>query len=326
MRESNGLYDEEQRAIKLARRLQEQNDQLLELLLDVNDSNKIPPYLRYDLRDPIPSESDVPALSPDQDPDDDLNIDQAQRALEEARLELESKIIDLTTYKNLETGLVAIINRPKSLIKLSKTSHSILHGDKAVPPQDLPANVTEVAPACYLSPSHEEDFYSTLDSYLDTAKVDAPPMPPAPRPTDRERERDVQLHNPMSVYNWLSKHRSDFAVDKEEEGGNKEKPTKGSSERKKTSPKPTPAPSRGSKRDRSSAVKDVKNEMVEEMLDEEGFVIGGEMGATSGKGKRKRGGEDEAYRPKGGSSRPSKRKRACTLRKSDKGDGAEEEF
>lgn len=345
MRESNSLFDEEQRAIKLAQRLQEQNDQLLEMLLDVNDSNKIPPYLRYDLRDPIPSESEVPALSPDQDLDDDLNIEQAQLALEEARVELQSKAIDLETYKSLEASLNAIINRPKSLTKLSQTSHSVLHGDKAVPPQDLPTDVAEIAPAGYLSPTHEEDFYATLDRYLDTAKPDAPPMPPTIRPTDRERERDVQLHNPMSVYNWLLKHRADFStVDKDEEGGggSKDKPAKGGSEKKKASPKATPAPSRGSKRDRTSAVKDVKIEPAEEMLDDEGVVIGvrgggggsgggggggggTEVNASGGKGKRKRGGEDETYRPKGGTSRPSKRKRASTLKKDDKRDGGEED-
>ena len=326
MRESNALFDEEQRALKLCRRLQEQKDQLLELLLDVNDSNKISPCPRYDLRDPIPSESEIPALSPDYDFEDDLDIDQAQHALEEARVELDSKMIDIDAYKNLENDLSAIISRPKSLTQLSKMSHSVLHGEKAVPPQDLPANINEVSPACYLSPTHEEDFYSTIDNYIDTAKPDAPPMPPAARPTDRERERDTQLHNPMSVFNWLSKHRSDFAVDKDEEGGAKEKPVKGGSEKKKSSPKPTPAPSRGSKRDRSSIVKEPKSEPIEEMLDEEGFVIGGEATAAGGgKGKRKRGGEDEAYRPKGGSSRPSKRKRASTLKKGEKGDGAEEE-
>lgn len=49
------------------------------------------------------------------------------------------------------------------------------------------------------------------------------------------------------------------------------------------------------------------------MLDEEGNVIGGnvEAAGTGRGGKRKRG-EDDAYRPKGGSSRPGKRKRAGT--------------
>ena len=323
MRESNALFDEEQRAIKLARRLQEQNDQLLEMLLDVNDSNRIPSYLRYDLRDPVPSESEVPALSPDQEPDDDLDIEQAQHALEEAKMELQSKAIDLATYRGLEASLSAIIDRPKSLMKLSKISHSVLRGDKAVPLEDLPSDITEPSPACYLSPTHEDDFCSTLDRYLDAAKPEAPPMPTNARPTDREREREAQLHNPMSVFNWLAKHRQDFTVDKEDEG-NKEKPVKGS-EKKKTSPKPTPAPSRGSKRDRNSAVKEVKAEPVEEMLDEEGFVIGGEINPVGGKGKRKRGGEDEAYRPKGGSSRPSKRKRASTLKRGDRGEAGEEE-
>ena len=368
MRESNGLFDEEQRALKLAQRLQEQNDQLLELLLEVNDSDKIPPYFRYDLRDPIPAESEVPALSPDHGYEEGINVDRAEQALEEARRELESNLIDLATYEALETALGAIINRPRLLTKLSETSHSVLHGDKAVAPQDLPTNVDEVTPACYLSPAYEEDFYSSLDRYLESAKPDAPYMPPPLKPTDRERERDTQLHNPMSVYNWLAKHRADFAVDSKDEGegggggsggggggtrgeksirgGGPEKTNNNSNNKKPSSPKPTPAPSRGSKRDRTSTIhKSPKTteSAVAEMLDDEGFVIGREVNSTStttaagtaaviggggGKGKRKRGGEDEAYRPKGGSSRPSKRKRASTLKKGEKGDavgGVEEE-
>ena len=295
--------------------------QLLEILLEVNDSTKIPPHLRYDLRDPVPSSSDVPELSPDREPaDEGLGFEAAQSALEEVRLELQSKKMDLTIFKEFEASLSAIINRPKSLISLSKVSHSTLHGEKAVPHEQLPPDLTEDSPAGYLSSAHEEEFLSTLDAYLDNAKPDMPPLPPGPRPTDRERERDAQLHNPMSVFNWLSKHKHDVYTDKEEE---KEKPAKADKARK-SSPKATPQPSRGSKRDRKEAGSAVKAEPAEEILDDEGIPIVGEVKEKSG--KRKRGGEDEAYRPKGGSSRPSnKRKRASTGVKADrKVDGEEE--
>ena len=330
MRESNALFDEEQRAIKLTRRLQEQNDQLLEMLLSVNDSMKIPPHLRYDLEDPTPAESDVPALSPDQDPDSDQETTQAHLALEEAKSELQCEFIDLSTYKTLEASLLTIINRPKSLTRLSRISHSVLHGSKnAIPREELPTDLTEQEPASYLSPAHEDEFCTNLDRYLETSPPDTQPLPPPIKPTDRERERDAQLHNPMSVYNWLAKHRQEIMVDPNEgeshnhsnNNTHRERPNKGSEKKKKESPKTTPAPSRGSKRERpSTSGRESRTEPVEEVLDDEGFVVGlkggggeGTLIGGAGKGKRKRGGEDEAYRPKGGSSR--KRKRASTLKK-----------
>ena len=64
------------------------------------------------------------------------------------------------------------------------------------------------------------------------------------------------------------------------------------------------------KRERVSAI---QSRPQPEMLDDEGNVISGGLDGTgTGRtGKRKRG-EDDAYRPKGGSSRPGKRKRAGT--------------
>lgn len=95
-------------------------------------------------------------------------------------------------------------------------------------------------------------------------------------------------------------------------------------------PKPSPKPntshpggggsgSRGGggngKREKKSEV-NLKPEP--EMLDEEGNVIGGTAegapapGTLPAKGGKRKRGEDDAYRPKGGSSRPGKRKRAGT--------------
>lgn len=52
------------------------------------------------------------------------------------------------------------------------------------------------------------------------------------------------------------------------------------------------------------------------MLDDEGNLIGGGLldgavaggGASAGKGGKRKRGEDDAYRPKGGSSRPAKKR------------------
>ncbi|KAL9638938.1 MAG: hypothetical protein Q9164_001247 [Protoblastenia rupestris] len=304
LRESNTLYDEEKRAKQIARRLQEQNDQLLDLLLDVNDSTRVPSRLRYDLRSPPPDKTAVPDLMPDHSPPAYQDVQNAQSALQEARLELQSGQIDLQSYKEQEAALSEIIDHRQSLNDLSKTSHSNL---QCVPPELLPPDLIEDAPISYLSPAHEEEYLLTMDAYLDNPHPEDQPLPPRlSRPTDREREREIQLRNPVSVFNWLSKHRPKVFLD---DDISHDKPAKVP---RKSSPKPpssTPAPPRLSvKREKAGAL---LPKPEEELLDEDGFLIGIalEEGGGSLK-KRKRGQEDNAYRPKGGGSK--KRKRAST--------------
>ncbi|KAL9131356.1 MAG: hypothetical protein Q9217_000683 [Psora testacea] len=303
MRESNTLYYEEQRAKQIARRLQEQNDQLLDLLLDVNDSNNIPSQLRYDLRSPPPDECAVPDLMSDRPPASYQDVQNAQSALQEARLELQSGQIDLQSYKEQEAALSAIIDHGQSLNRLSKTSHSTL---QCVPPELIPADLTEDAPTSYLSPAHEDEYLSTIDAYLNTPHQEDQPLPSrSSKPTDREREREIQLRNPMSVYNWLSHHRPKVFLD---DDPNHDKPVKLP---RRSSPKPpsaTPAPVRSNaKREKAGAL---LSKPEEELLEEDGSVIGGTLEEGGSARKRKRGQEDDAYRPKGGGSR--KRKRAST--------------
>ncbi|KAL9105071.1 MAG: hypothetical protein Q9163_000084 [Psora crenata] len=300
MRESNTLCDDERRAKQIAWRLQEQNDQLLDLLLDINDSNKIPPYLRYDLSDGAA----VPELMPDRSPSAYQDLQNPQLALHEAKLELQSGHIDLQSYKEQEAALSAIIGRSQSLNNLCKTSHSTL---QCVPPDLVPADLTENTPTNYLSPTHEEEYLSAVDAYLDAPHPVEQPLPqPPPKPTERDREREIQLRNPMSVFNWLSHHRPKVFLD---DDPSHDKPAKVP---RRASPKPpgaTQALARSNvKREKAGAL---LPKPEEEVLDEDGFVTGAivEEGGGSGR-KRKRGQEDDAYRPKGGGSK--KRKRAST--------------
>ena len=219
-------------------------------------------------------------------------------------MELQSGQIDLQSYREQEAALSAIIDHRQSLNDLSKTSHSNL---QCVPPELLPPDLIEDAPISYLSPAHEDEYLLAIDAYLDTPHPEDQPLPPRlSRPTDREREREIQLRNPVSVFNWLSKHRPKVFLD---DDISHDKPAKVP---RKSSPKPpssTPAPPRLSvKREKAGAL---LPKPEEELLDEDGFLIGIalEEGGGSLK-KKKRGQEDNAYRPKGGGSK--KRKRAST--------------
>ncbi|KAL6721415.1 hypothetical protein ACLMJK_000518 [Lecanora helva] len=321
MRENGRFYEEEQHATKIARRLQEQNEymnpnaQLVQQQLklqDVNDKAQIPPRLRYDLRSPTPNASDVPGLEPDTDTKENKEIEVAKAVLIEARAEYEDGQIGMDEYRNYETLLFEkieasqAVNTPRTLKDLSRISYTKL---AKVPPSGMPADLVEEPLPGYLSPSHEDEYLSALDNHIASVPPDAQPLlPRQPRPTEKEKERDTQLHNPVSVYNWLRAHADTKPVVHDFEKENA--PSEPSSHKPKPSPKPPSSGANGSSkpsRKRASSNLVQKQEPEEELLDDEGNVIndGGEAPIT--KGKRKRDGDD-AYRPKGGSSKKKKAK------------------
>lgn len=177
----------------------------------------------------------------------------------------------------------------------------------------MPADLVGVSPIGYLAPTHEEEYLASLDNYLETEPPDSHlPLLRRPKPSEKEKEKDAQLHNPVSVYNWLRAHSDIKAVIHDVE---KEAPapsanhTEIASQRAKPSPKPPSLASTGSvkpSRKRASSALLHKQEPEEELLDEEGYVIarGSEQPAIKGKRKRE---NDDAYRPKGGSSKSRKR-------------------
>lgn len=313
--------------------------QLLELLTDINESDKFPPSLQHDLSSGPPSPSNVPSLAPDDDTSEEpSNLSEAQAALEEARQDLRSGQISEDEFAQTSASLLAIIQRARSLTVLSKVLHSTATGAQALSDIVIPSDITEPLPAGYLEPFHGEEYITAVEGFLDARNTSedgnaGPPyIPPRQQPSDKEKERVYQLQNPMSVYNWLNKHKQDHDdvfIDQTEDQvhtASKERATKtssaggaGSSSRRAASPKPPPQPTRMMKRERTStgaaAAAAQQELLMEEMLDDEGAVISSAHVADSfdGMKKRKRAQkDDDAYRPKGGSSRPTKRKRAST--------------
>ncbi|KAL8732194.1 MAG: hypothetical protein Q9166_002941 [cf. Caloplaca sp. 2 TL-2023] len=315
MRESNTLFEEEQHAVRLASRLQEQNDQLLELLHTYNKSIRVPPPLRYTLS-PTPSPSAVPSLEVD-DPQPSIphpSPHSALAALEEAHQEFSRGEMSPARYREISSQLTPYLTTPTPLSSIfGRVPHTTL---ESLPSETHPTSISQNDTLAYFTTSHEDTYLHHLDAALHSNDPDA-----ALAALERDHplslkdtQRDLLLRNPISAYNWLRKHRPTLFtnLDVKEQ-------TESAQERK---PKPSPKPvtshpsvrggSRGqSKRERESAV---SSRPEPEMLDDEGNVIGGGMngaGGTGRGGKRKRG-EDEAYRPKGGSSRPGKRRRAGT--------------
>ena len=274
---------------------QQNHSQLLDLLLHKNDSPNLPADLRYDIRSPPPDADSVPGLEPDRSPEHRHSV----KAEDDPTLKTSSDATDPS-------------EATKSLASLTK---SLPHTTLAIASTEnlLPSDIDSDEPTGYYSPSHEASHLAALDHSLGIASSSEPPKPPqlGPKIADKEKERQKQheLNNPVSAYNWLRKNQPQVFL-QDNEGA--EKSVAQNTANKSAVPKASPKP-KGSRR---SVVKKEKEE-AEVVYDEEGFIIGGPgfddvppLG-TGGRGKRKRQG-DEAYRPKGGSSRPSKRKKRAS--------------
>ena len=283
----------------------------------MNDSVKIPPGLRYDLRSPTPSLSDVPTLTTDRSIYEGQDVEGARAALMEVRHEYETGEITLAEYQEHERQLSAMINAlppnvPKSLAKdLSKTTHTRLDlVDPSNFPPESSLDIFDDTPTAYLDPTHEDEMLATIDNYLATAPPDSQPfLPRPPRMTEKEKEKVFQLHNPVSVYNWLQKHSTKVIThDIEKEARHDDTLPAETVLKPRPSPKPSSSVGMGStkpSRKRASSSLVQKQEPEELMLDDEGYVIGGGDEPAPERKKRKR--DDDAYRPKGGSSRARKR-------------------
>jgi hypothetical protein len=210
--------------------------------------------------------------------------------LRKARAQLASGDINLATYRDLEAVL---LQHPDFV---PANSYSVLMASAPSPPLPAPDRSDDtVSPSGFLSVRHEEQYLQSLDAFLEgnapvprSHAITTLSTKNGEKPTERERE--MQLKNPVSVYNWLRKNHPTVFLQDNETGAEKT---------------PRPAGSRSSAR--KPATKDnVKQE--QDLYDEDGIA---RDSAPSSRGKRKRD-EDGGYRPKGGSSRSAKRRRDTT--------------
>lgn len=275
--------------------------QLLDILLYVNDEySRLPSRYRFDISPPTPEVSAVPPLEPDQPTSDDGK----------------PNITKIDFSKGYPDKL------PRSLKALSTLPHTTL--ESCALEHLFPDDIDSEEPTGYYTPFHEATHLAQLDASLGLSTVDNPPPPSTGRITDKDKERQKQheLHNPVSAYNWLRKNQPQVFLQDHEDGtaAPAARLAKDKNGAAKASPKPRASPkapaARGTKRARESTVKKEEQDIV---LDDDGTIIGGTgledlAPLMSGKGKRKRdrGDDDNAYRPKGGSSRAPKKKKQRT--------------
>ena len=274
MNESTDYFHEEQKMMEITRRLAEQTDQLLDLLEDLNGRPQIPARLRYDLQLPETLQTSHPA------PAEPYTIATAQSALKAARKRLRLGQISLLEYRDLECSILA---DPAFKSKISYTELRKL----APIPVSASADTTydsSIASGGILSSRQEEEYLKSLDSFLSGSNTVPRPYA-AKNSTSRgleksiEQEKEMQLRNPVSVYNWLRKHQPQVFLQDNESHVEKEKKSR-PSKRTSTTLKLEP--------------------------DDEDSVMA-DLGGSTSKGKRKRD-DDAGYRPKGGNSRAKRRR------------------
>lgn len=322
VRENEQLFREDDEAMETIRRLQEENEcvyalpwlpmgilidsihsQLRELLLDVNESDRLPARLRIDLG--TPTNEPEPLLgSPVLEP--------SRPAFPVPSGEESENRPARVTGRTEEGGGEPAARRPITRAECDPTRpvpfgallnvHHTRSMSGASP--QLAEDLAHPAPLTFLSPAAEEEYLARIDKMLE----DNPRANPfrsssttraAATLNERDRERDLQMRNPMSAYNWLRRNQPQVFL-QDHEG---------------TPEKTGVKSSRGAgKRASAAAAKNLAEatQAGELLIDD---------GASSTKGpdssptmttkagvKRKRD-EDGGYRPKGGSStRPSRRK------------------
>ncbi|EER23159.1 hypothetical protein D8B26_001236 [Coccidioides posadasii str. Silveira] len=289
MKEGNSLVKEELRIIDLSRRLKEQNDQLLELLLELNSSIRIPRHLRYSLSIPGELFSEACPPEPGTPPTPSFDAATARQKLREARVKLLEGKMSAVACRLLEESIARSDNFAPALhySELIKTPHTMpSNGIHSTVDGDLDSTLG------FLSPEHDMEYTNKLDSGLGFTRT-------GDRPLTAEREREIIMRNPTSMYNWLRKNDPNAFQDTESIGAS-EKPSAPSKA----------AATRTSKRAAAQAPKE------EKIFEDDSFMLDlePEVSKGSNRTKRKRD-EDGGYRPKGGSGRSRKKKEDGTKRK-----------
>ncbi|KAJ5772086.1 hypothetical protein N7520_002615 [Penicillium odoratum] len=286
IRENENLIREELRIEDLSKRIQEQNDQLLEVLMEFNESVHVSPSMRYGLT----LLSDAPFLPTPEHEITPLVNDAtlARTALKEAKAGLASGSFSPSAYRQVEESIkrnkeFAPALQFSDLIKVPHTE-GILPGDGVKDTGSVDRKLG------YFTPEHETEHYLALDAKLgDQAAILQLARIPDP-PTFAEREKEASMRNPASVFNWLRRNQPQTLQDHEV-----------------TSEKSASRPSNA----RTSKRAPVQRK-EEETIDEDGIDV-----EPTPKGKRKRD-EDTGYRPKGGNSRSKKKKDDSTPNRSSK--------
>ncbi|KAL2823509.1 IEC3 subunit of the Ino80 complex, chromatin re-modelling-domain-containing protein [Aspergillus cavernicola] len=285
MKESDSLTREQLRIEDLSKRIQEQNDQLLEVLLEFNDTVHVPPKFRYHLNVPG-DESILPTphreLSPAYN-----DYASATSLLRNAKDDFTAGNMSADSLQKLEDGFKrgGAFAPGLRYTDLTKVPHSSAALNEQIPAGDasLEQNLG------FLTPEHETEFCLATDARLGDMASALQLSRAPPKPSLAERERDHALRSEVSVHHWLRKNHPNIFLQDNENASEK------SASR--------PSNLRTSKRSAQTSRKD------EDTHDEDSAMMDSGPTAGGSKAKRKRDESETTPRPKATSSRANRKKK-----------------
>lgn len=257
--------------------------QLLELLLELNSTVRMPPHLRYKLNAPDDSlQEEAEGALPL-----DCDATTAREKLREARDELLAGETSPDECRQLEESILRNdqFAPASNLTTLLKVPHT--ENEQNTSEDDLASALG------FLAPEHEAEYATLLDG--GTGVI--------PRASERrsstDRDRETVSRNPVSVFNWLKKHQPNaFHHDGESVAEKQGSRTTGSRTSKRATAAQAP---------REDDAYDDQGVLLDVPATGKGAGAGGGAGGGAGRGKRKRD-DDGGYRPKGGSGGRKKKK------------------
>ncbi|KAJ4133421.1 hypothetical protein NW768_005005 [Fusarium equiseti] len=276
MHDGEELHKQEDKAAALVKRLAVENDRLLDLLLEINNSPQIPPEKQVEVSLEPPSDSKAPVLPLDEE--HELRKDTPRKCLEDLVTG-----VPHSTYSSAKETLPQIVN-------------------------ELKAPDGEAFPADFLSADDIDNYIYEIDMALDTDAPHLPSLAPRAHPGNHQPSHP-HLKNPTSVTNWLRKHAPKIFLQDGEAHGDADDNEGGHTGGRKTRGSRGERGGRASTRGKrvSAAVRAAAADRdVDASMDEEQDFAS----TPVSRGKRKRNNEDDTgYKPRGSSTRPTKKKR-----------------
>ncbi|KAI0387120.1 IEC3 subunit of the Ino80 complex, chromatin re-modelling-domain-containing protein [Hypomontagnella monticulosa] len=271
MSEIESLHKLEQKAMRTARRLAIENDRIMDLLMDINESPQIPFERRIDLN-----------LDDDEDENDSDATQKPTKSLRKLEQEVPHR------------SFAASVEQFPELL------------------DDLDPDDPQIHPTSFLTADDIDEYLLELDTRLNLK-----PKPTlAPSVVGKEVTNpaaNFALRNPTSVYNWLRRHApktflQDLEKEKEKDKDKGKDKDDDHHDDEKGGRKRKGGGTARTKRQSAASRKEKERDAAESMdWDEDAGYD-----APAAKGKRKRD-EDPGYRPKGGSSRPAKKRKSKDL-------------
>lgn len=262
------------------------SSQILDLLLDVNNSGQIPVDKRIDLTTVTPSLSAIPSLISDND------LSQSSELQSPAGRKIYHEIRDMIAERAASQATLA---PAKSLATLMASTPHLSSSSPQLPKGLLDSLIPDdgqAAPYTYITPDQLDDYIYDVDASLGT-------VPPVPR-SSKDMTQDLAFGHFHSPYNWLRRHVPQIFL---QDGEGSEK----------SHGKPGALRGAGKRASMPAPSKPDALEIVEEDGIGYDFSLGGPVAA---KGKRKRDEDDTGYHPKKGAS-DAKKPRQARKKKSD---------